>query len=750
MSHNALYNFISSEFYQKPADVKLTKNTLSNGKPYYFFSLPNDRVVIGEYTLLSHHLSVNESVINKIDLTSQYHYTAYFMDKSNNEYRLHVYFDANDRIIRRPFFSKVKEDNSFDLVDSSEFDEGFALLAQSATKALVKTVRGAQNAYLTQLKDQSAVLDVKLEDLSAQLTSNKDLYLKTLQHQIELLQRMVSCSNQPSVIQSRIKYYTNLSNSIDLIAERMTQKNDEDKAVPAAVKKEKREDKPNPHSHLPIVTKARVKKSLKEHLNKLHIRVHELLAQADSKLSLKSLNELYDDLVEKEFSIEHGHLTAKVDEIRQLNELRVSIENKGKRLLGNHLLHKEFAKVKELDRFYSTLSNDVLVLGLRTRNTDLLSFLFKENIFSAQAKQLVIDKKEYSSLVDYCFKNHTAETSFVNVLDVLVKHGAPLMDIDESTGLPFIAALFLDKTHPLFEVLKRNMALTLSNALFYKQLSQLLSLLASKSELSTESKDKIAHLLIEFNIRLTELSYAKNLHCKDYAEHQMELMEVSRKSMGDAFLDKILGDSEVKALQETVKRRVDILLPKLSPANRRIVAQYADIDVQQSINALDGLDLSGFESLMSIEQIKKAAIGSFTNAIRIFDLYEMFIDAQNELAVLNRTPRTRLTRDQKRLVTIQKEIIEEIETLSKQWLERRSGANLKERATQIKLLGNGIDELQAGQQGLGDFKKALGNLQEALNQFGFMSPSTQTVEVPSAEEFVEALSEITVPECKPQ
>lgn len=757
MSHNALYNLIASEIHPKnielPAGIILEQKILSEGNSCYFFRLPDVQMVIGEYRLTHHHLSVNQSVVNKVDLISQYHYTAHFVDKSNAEYILHVYFDANDQILRKPFLNKVMAGNTLEYVYSLELDEGFAWLARSTTRELVKSLRAVQTAVLNNLNEQSAVLDKELEDLSMQLAANKHLYLTTLVRQIDLLKRTLVYTNQPSAIHKRIKYYNHLSVAVDLIEEKGASKVSEVKVVvPAAAGKMERKRESKSEKLAPTKNSSAIKekpnRSFAEPLFKLKNRVERLLKLADSFITFQSLNELYDDIIEKELHIEHGYLIATVDEIKQLNKLRVSIENKGNQLLVNCLLRKNFEQAKQLARYYSTLPSNVLVLGMKTRNIDLLHFLFKEGIFSAQMKQVIIEK-EYNSLVDFCFKNHKAETSYIDVLDVLVKQGASLMEIDESTGLPF-AALLLDQTHPLHDVLKRNKDLTLTNTLFYKQLNQVLSLLVVRPELSTDTKVKITHLLSENNSRLYQIGSAEDVHSKHTAEHSMEIMNLGRKALGDALIDQIVEDSDIRALQLAARRRVQQLISKLPRAEQKQTSQLYEINVKQAAQAFSELNLSGVEDLLTFEKIKGKILEAFSANFRIIDLREELIEVQNQLRVLNQTPRKNISREQKRLALREKEIVQEINELVKKWFNHQSGVGLQQRVNQYKSLEKELESLNSLQNELKEFQSALGNLKDALDQFGFMASSADKAGSSSSEELSESDNKTDVPDCKMQ
>ena len=113
---NILYNVVQKVIYNKPGvpvGVELSLQTHRDEEtPYFFFALPMyEEMIIGNYRLSNHHLSVCESWKGRIDKKSQYHYTATFHDEETHEYRLHLYFDYTDGEVGEVLLSKKVRDD---------------------------------------------------------------------------------------------------------------------------------------------------------------------------------------------------------------------------------------------------------------------------------------------------------------------------------------------------------------------------------------------------------------------------------------------------------------------------------------------------------------------------------------------------------------------------------------------------------------------------------------------------------------
>lgn len=615
MSKKALYNLIQANFgsrnFTLPTGISLINKTHTSGTRYFLFDLPKPmQTRIDDLVLTSHHVSVYEVPRGKIDLKSQYHYTAYFQNASGEEYRLHVFFDFKDGLVTRPLLSILSTGDKYEPVQSEDNDEEFTHLATTACNELISYLRTIQNNTIETLQSQLSELEKQLEQLSNdQVEYGKD-YLRIISEQIELLKELNKISNKSGHIVKQMRWLIASKEIIESstykpVTTREKKETNEGagskKQVKATISgKDQHKDKKASSSVSSTIPRVPVAKpAISDIVQQLKLRFME------SKNSATSLSELYGDLKEKEWQLEFKEYTATARDLNDLRILKAEIEKSGKELLERFLVLSDFRNAAILSSFYRLLPDNMGIFALAGNRYQLLDFLIKNNIFSVDLKKFTIQAVVYSSMVDYCFKNNTPDNSMVDCLDVLIKGGVSLMETDSATGLPYAALLLSQSKHPLRAALERNQDLTLNNPVFYIKLNQVLRSLSSPStlisipDLIEGNKHKIS--LLKQRIRPTD---------------NTEKLEAS---LGEELTHQIQSDPEISFQTSRIQREASRLMKKLtSPGSKKLVASMAVVNFDLLANKINLLD--DVELIPPFEDIQRETIKLQLNILEFITL----------------------------------------------------------------------------------------------------------------------------------
>jgi hypothetical protein len=648
MSKNSLYHLIQialSSHDAIPGTVSFSKKTHSLGKNYFMFELPMEsKISFDPYTLLNHHISVYEGPINVMDLKSQYHYTAYFADNFGKEYRLHIYYDANDNMVARPFFSEQVANNDFQPAHCEENEEAFKILATRSIQTLVGFFRETQDQQIAKYQAAYDEIEKKADYFSKFLPAKKGQYMQVLDQLIDKIDQIIECSIADRILLGKKNFLTSLKLSVDMMA---THQNTANKSSSNLSKKSEN----NNQIKLPVLknnSKVFVIKteSLTGILKDLTTRFEQAKQFKDEE-QLGMLTTLFAELKENELALVCDAIKGTLTEIKHLNVIKSNIETSAKKILQQYLMLGLYEKVTQHKIFHHTISSeDTTKLALFLNKPGLLDLLLKNNIVTIHYKNFRINNENYRSLVDYCFKK-----SQVDCLSVLIKQGASLMEIDDSNGLPYAATLIMDSNHPLYQALKDNETHTLKNHHFYKQLNQVLAVLSSHVDCSKENK-KVLLQLIEKNKMNMEFLHLNSL-VKTESFNQPYVAEIMN-TLDEELIQQLNSDSELLALQYKATHKMKLLIEKLSIKDRKKIKDEMP-DVMEKLNttlrAIQSLDLRP-----TFEEIKDGIIKRQLTELSIIDLYEELIPIQQR----NKSKQKPSRQDVKR----EKEIIETINKLS--------------------------------------------------------------------------------------
>ncbi|MBA2655929.1 MAG: hypothetical protein H0U70_02980 [Tatlockia sp.] len=615
MSKNTLYNLIKLKKEYLNKIINLAERTHSSGTHYFYFELaPKHLSVVGPYKLTSHHLSVYEKATGTLDSLSQYHYTAYFHDSYGKDYRLHIYFDEHDNSLAKPFLAEMQANNEFQTLSCLEFEEAFKTLAYFSSQVLVKNLRTEQAQVASQLKFKCETLEKEAETLSINWFYNRDKYTNKIRDLINKIDEMLEYTPATRDILAKKSFLNSLESAIESTVIEETFKPKKTKKILETPKnfteKSSKSKLTNYKDYKPAL------KDLSPILKVLELKFQEI-ATPDLIKQLSTLESLYVELKEIELQLSCKLLTADLQNINNLRNLKIKIESKAKQNLQMLLIMEKFEETQPFKIFYHLLSPEILgPTALVVKKTDLFNFLLNNQIINIYYKNFTVHNVFYSSMIDYCFKATTNNSSMYQWLNILVQKGASLLDLDSSTNLPYAAILLLDSKHPFSDVLKQNAEATLNNPLFFKQLNNLLRFLFNQDDFKVDSK--IILQLIDSNeerIKTIELSDSLSIFVLKKANDLEEQLKIT---VGEQLYNQIFNDPEIMALRKRLTDKANWVISKVNFKERlmfnHLVKDNLD-DIKKSCTTLTEKDIPSFNEL------KKSSLMMQLNRIRVLDLY---------------------------------------------------------------------------------------------------------------------------------
>ncbi len=637
MPKNSLYNVINKVTLNEekiPGVVDLSLRTYQEGKNYFFFELPvPDDIVIGDYTLLDHHLSVSESPLSKLDMKSQYHYTAYFKDIHGNRYRLHVYYDAHDNYVCEPLLSIVREGNVFKSVDCQEQHEAFKRLAERFIGGVVEHLRDNQRAVITDYQKQYEELEKMACSLDC--VKNKGAYLATMQEQINVLDELKHYSNDNRAWNNLLSFHRRVKNTLlTAVAPDVSEK-----TVPQAPVSKKttklRKQEPSLKQKAAATSYPSKPKAVKPRLDaviaSLKARFEQLNSMQDEQ-QVSAITAFFGELIVEECVLEHGKYQSTAQDVRELHLLRVSSEEQAKKLLLRLLLAGCYEQAAQLKAFHHTLSDSLMPYALVHNKPGLIDFLLKHKVVLFNYKNFVIKEAKYKSLLDFYFKQEVEkQSSLIDGIDVLIKNAPSLlMDIDSNTGLPFAAIILLDPEHPFNAVLERNADATINNPLFYKQLNQVLQALVAQPSYPREHMVQIKKLVNRNNEKMSSVALFTPSGQPSLMQLTEDLTVKLKATLGEDFVDQLLCDPEIAPLKSLIEKRKALLMLKLPRSVQTGIRQEAKENFEAIIKELD--DAENIDLLPAIaEQIRSRTLQHQLDTLNAIDLREELIDVQDSI-----------------------------------------------------------------------------------------------------------------------
>ncbi len=437
MALNRLYQLILDD---KPdfitADQLAFKRSAKEGTPFALIELPIPREVSiseddNDYVLDSHHLSFYEKIDSRNHCLSEYHHTAIFKDKNNNQYQSHVYFNQKDQLTTSPHFNSIEKDQYTPQIISKKFSDMLSQLAQTYSENYLKRIREHHVNKVEKLREDYHASENQLDKLSENEELNRDQYLQQLDVTINKLNNVIKYCANPSYqatlsLLERIKTILLSDNSPLQLPETS---DDEIIAAPSI----------SPILLPVIPTKSAAKPNAKSLI--------ENVKKSQSVFNVEGINEFtnyYNSINEILALIDSNECIGSASDLRAIQKLNTDATKQGVSLLKEALRKKDFDSAKKLSKFTPALPDLTTKAAIATNNAPLLRFLLTHGDIAINT--FVVN--DQLTPVAFCFQNSTEKSTKKEVFDVLLEFGANVMT-EAKDGLPVAYHLIKVKGHPL-------------------------------------------------------------------------------------------------------------------------------------------------------------------------------------------------------------------------------------------------------------------------------------------------------------
>ncbi|KTD16978.1 hypothetical protein [Legionella jordanis] len=710
MARNTLYNFLKI-YGLDTAFSQTLKSIHSNnlaGDNYFRLELPVTQPVIlkdkeQEYLLDNHHISVYEEEYRANPNLSQYHYTAEFIGKNEERYRLHVYFNAFDQLTKQAVF-EVKTPDCYKTVNSKHIEHHLIQQALRHTKPVIGQLRQQQMQTIKALEERHRLTEEQLWKLFDS-EAKPEKILETLVTACQTLRELIPLVKHKAyakALSSHEKTAAYIKGSIRKEHQEKTTGTTaegcessivdiadpgsdfasldkfETEEVMAGSKSElAHEADPisldeveikddlgvNKHevagilAHLhtaPTMFKPKTSRRVRfaEQFKALESRFESLL-QAKEEFQATEVEALLAKTYELDLFFEKS---VNFTELKQLQSLRNKLQQFGTKLLPGLLFQKKFELAKSLTSFHYLLNHEkYLLVALQTRNSELLDFVLTYANVDVNNQPVNIRKKNYPSAVHACFYEDAPEFPMGECLAVLIKHDASLLLSDEK-GLPIAYSILSATAHPLCNTLYRHREKTLNSVSFLRQIITQLTIYLAQNELSFSEIKTIEAELEQFELQMKELT---SLEQDSSTRLLLKKMNRFEERHLNSFIEKLRKDEEITAINREIKDSAAELL-SLTPKKQ---LRQAKVYVR---NHLDNLDkfLSKFDiSTLDFKTIKEQVLTNSKNHLQLIQKKTELLQLQQEIKtqVCNGKP----SKQQRRLANEQKVLLEEIRKLEK-------------------------------------------------------------------------------------
>ncbi|CEG57904.1 hypothetical protein [Legionella fallonii] len=479
MSSNKLYNFVHTVVFkndnQSVDKATLFQQTHLNGTPYYLLQLSKKSNAFPDgLTLIEHHISIYKEPVSTVDKKSEYHYTAIFKDKQKKTYRLHVYFDQFNEMVTPPHLDLDTGNQQYESIKTDELDVDWFALSHKMSDSVITQLRKEQNQQCTLLKNKIEPLEKKTTQLSTDLTKNKKLYLNTLSQQIELgiqLDAINSKEDKQKEIEFLQQMHQKVSSEIT-VAYKKTKKSKNEpsssvSSVPAIIMGDSNEKK----TSTSLKKQKAASKNTKDKLTQLHQEfMQEMKRSADALLTIETIgNESEKGVLIRNIykQIEGLQLTTPPslpnDSIQALNKMQQRITTIARKHIHYLLSKNKWDEALALSSLFSVALDDAIFnQALRQLNPVLIDFLLENGNYDLDRFKPKINKKDYSSIMEFLFQCDLKSSNVVRCFDVLLTYKMSLLR-KNSDGIPCLFRLIedaeqlIDATHPMVQALIKNL-----------------------------------------------------------------------------------------------------------------------------------------------------------------------------------------------------------------------------------------------------------------------------------------------------
>ena len=564
MSLNRVYQLIVDDCPDFiPVNQLVFKHSVKENAAFALIELPITRKISfseddTDYVLDSHHLSFYEQIDLRNPCLSEYHYTAIFKDKNNNEYQSHIYYDQHDQLTTSPHFNRLENDEYKAQTITKNFSGLLSQLAQTYSEEYLKKIREHHAKKVEKLQGDYVTSENKLENLSENEEFDKGQYLNKLEISIDLLNNLIKYSSIPSYpailsLLQKIKaaLFSNASTkqALEIVIEEAT-------PTPSttAILSPDISAKPTPKPTI---------KSLLDNAKKI---------QTDFSIgNISDFINHYINVNELLLIIYDNEFVATADDLRVIKKLNTKVTNQGVKLLQKALLSKDFDSANKLRKFTPDLPDLTTKAALACNNASLLKFLL-ENGNIAINTFIVNDEL---TPIAFCFHNSSEKSTKKEVFDVLLEAGANVM-AEAKDGFPIACHIIKVPGHPLCA----SLASLIVQSKFWRVLATLLrSHLAEHPEL----KNDINEYEILANQKQPDLSRITSFNTKQMLQHQATIAKILTTEQKS-----LLQDPEIIKNQNLIATLSVQLSAKLNAKQRLALKSTA-------MSQLENLDNYGFD-----------------------------------------------------------------------------------------------------------------------------------------------------------
>lgn len=659
MVQNTLFNYISYSSNldrnnnTKGSSFELKSNT--KGAAYYLKQLGKDTIKICDYTLLEHHISVYKKESNS--LFGQHHYTAVFENETGVNYKLHVYFDANDSLTADPVFSIYnKLTQKYEPIDASVPHDDFTLLAQSYIEPFMSGLRAEHNQAIELLEKKYKQLEKNACSISETPGDNRAKFIVSLTKIQGVLANII-----PLV---RHNHYEQINQFISNLKKNVEQTPDvQSSELMEKPKENSVNSSKNTHNKHTLFQKShsKAKKSQKHILSFAFDKEFSVISNIFSGLhdnndedKSKILADLYARtnglLINAEIE------TVGFAALKELKSLNGQMQKAGEKQLRTVLKEGDFISAQRLSAFHYLLTGNYLNEALQTRNHALLDFLLSTGNFSINNQPLNINTIRYSSAVHYCFSYDSKKKPMASCLDVLIKNGASIHVVVGETHVPLAHILLSTADHPLMKALESNRVLTLSSISFYKRLMKDLEHYRKTNQLDESQSQELDKWFINYAEAIKKIELMPD--CSKPIGRILDKKQVAynEKIAGThvgQFIKQLQNDPEIKSLSSTLLNNTDSFMRTLPHSKRTQVA----LNGMKLLENMEGALMAACNTeLLTFELLKSSSIDYLKDSIEM-------VENVRRLSVVQEHLRVQMEgRTKKKMANQQIELVEKIKT----------------------------------------------------------------------------------------
>lgn len=711
MVQNTLFNYISYSSNldrnnnTKRSSFELKSNT--KGAAYYLKQLEKDMIKICDYTLLEHHISVYEKENNF--LFGQHHYTAVFEDETGINYKLHVYFDANDSLTADPVFSIYnKQTQKYERIDASVPYDDFTLLAQSYIEPIMSELREKQKQTIQLLEQKYKQLEKNACSISETPGNNRSKFLASLTKIQEVLANII-----PLV---KHNHYEPINQFISNLKKNVEQTPDTPSSEQMKKPKENSvNSSKNTHNKHTLFQKSRSKttKSQKDILYFAFDKEFSAISNTFSGLNDNN-DESKSKILADLYARSNGLLisaeieTVDFSALKKLKSLNGQIQKAGEEQLRTVLKNGDFSSAQHLSAFHYLLTGNYLNEALQSRNHALLNFLLSTGNFSINNQPLNINTIRYPSAVHYCFSYDSKKKPMAECLDVLIKNGASLHVMVGEAHVPLAHILLSTADHPLMKALDSNRVLTLNSISFYKRLMRDLEHYRKINQLDESQSQQLDTWFINYAEAIKKIELMPDCSKpigKNLDEKQVAYSEKIAGTHIGQFIKQLQTDPEIKSLSSTFLNNFNNYMSTLAHSQKTQVA----LNGMKILENMEGALLAACNTeLLTFELVRHASITYLKDSINMVENRRLLSEIQEQLRV------QRPGRAQKKMATQQKELIDKLQNYTNTYHQPALFNDVSYTAA-LQTVGQAIQGIVELAQGMHELAEQANALQQRIS-----------------------------------